>query len=82
MLAPNDDQFEASFTNSSQDAVMVQLFPWGWQLQPNRDVMLRDHYYRGMAIAANAAYFSWVNPDAEKAFLKRYYHCQQPFLNE
>ena len=55
---------------------MVQLFPWGWRLgkRPGGDAgrtIMREHYYRGMAEAALATHFSWVNSDAERAFLKR-----------
>lgn len=56
---------------------MVQLFPWGWRLGSQvgpgaAGAIAREHYYRGMAEAANATHFSWVNEDAEKAFLHRY----------
>ena len=48
---------------------MVQLFPYGWQL-PDGSV-LREAEYAGMAAAANASYWSWVNPDAQNAFFRK-----------
>ena len=48
----------------------MQMFPYGWQL-PDGTVM-REAEYAGMAAAANASYWRWVNPDVQNAFLRQY----------
>ena len=52
-----------------QDTTVVQLIPYGWE-QPDGSV-IREPEYAGMAAAANASYWLWVNPDEQNAFLHR-----------
>jgi hypothetical protein len=53
----------------AQDAMVLQLFPYGWQL-PDGSVM-REAEYAGMAAATNASYWRWINRDAQNAFLRK-----------
>jgi hypothetical protein len=52
-----------------QDTAVVQMFPYGWQLPDG--TVLREAEYAGMAIATNAGYWRWINPDAQHAFLRQ-----------
>jgi hypothetical protein len=45
----------------AQDAMVLQLFPYGWQL-PDGSVMRE---------ATNASYWRWINRDAQNAFLRK-----------
>ena len=47
----------------------MQMLPYGWQL-PDGSIM-RETEYKGMARAANASYFRWMNPFPEHAYFKR-----------
>ena len=60
-----------------QDTTVVQMFPYGWKL-PN-GIVMRETEYAGMAAAANASYWRWINPHAQNAFLRqcaRQYTCR------
>ena len=52
-----------------QNTTVVQMLPYGWQL-PDGSIM-RETEYEGMARAANASYFRWMNPFPEHAYFKR-----------
>ncbi len=51
-----------------QDATLVQLSPYGWDL-PDGSVC-RETLYSGIAVALNATYFRWVSHDVQNAFLR------------
>ena len=56
--------------NTVQDATVVQLIPYGWQL-PDGTAM-REAVYAGIAHAANASYYRWENPNPQHAFFRRF----------
>ena len=53
-----------------QDTTVIQMFPYGWQL-PDGSIM-REAFYSGMAEAANATYYRWMNPYPQHAYLRRF----------
>ena len=59
-----------SLTNVSMDlctaqgAVMVQMFPWGWQLPGDR--VDRECMFSHQAEAVGARYFRWLSTDRLK----------------
>ena len=50
----------------------LQMFPYGWEL-PDGGVV-REGLYKGMALAAGAGYYRWVNPHAHHAYLHQCVH--------
>ena len=58
----------------AQNATVVQMFPYGWQLaQPNNltGAVVREAMYMGMATALGGHYSRWVNPFPHNAFLHK-----------
>ena len=53
-----------------QDTTVIQMFPYGWQL-PDGSIM-REAFYAGMAEAANATYFRWMNENPQHAYFRRF----------
>lgn len=53
-----------------QEATVLQLFPYRWDL-PDGSV-IRERYYFGMVLARDMSYFRWVNPHAENAYFRRF----------
>ena len=53
-----------------QDTTEIQLFPYGWQL-PDGSIM-REAFYRGMAVATNASYYRWMNENPHHAYFRRF----------